>query len=467
MIKLPPLLLLLVVFVLGLSCGKRGVPQELYDFPQILETDTLRVLTLNISTSYFIYRDEPMGYHYEMIRDFCKYHGLVPEIIVAGNMDALLRMLKDKSGDVIAYSVPLTNELKDSLIYCGLRQISHQVLVQRAERADTLLTDVTELIGKKVVVVDHSKYHERISHLNEELGGGILIDPIVNDTIVTEDLIRMVSRGEIDYTVADDVLAMLNHTYFGNLNVDLPISFDQRASWVVRKDTPLLADSLNSWVNKRSSGASFGRIAKRYFEETKGYSDYERPSFREISGHGVISPFDSYFKECGEEFGIDWRLLASVSFQESNFEAEVKSWAGAGGLMGLMPSTAKAYGLEPDEVFDPEKNIRAGAEYLKKLLHIFRRIKNQEERIRMALAAYNGGIGHVNDAIALTRKFGGDDEIWEGSVERYLHLKRLERYYTDPVCKNGYFRADETIKYVREVMDRWEFYKKSLSLSSM
>lgn len=456
------LLFSLLLSFLCLSCGKWNRQEGTYDFPQILQADTLRVLTLNASTSYFLYRDQPMGYHYDMIRDFCKHHGLFPEIIVAGNTSVMLQMLQDRKADLIAYSMPVTNALKDSIRYCGLEQISHQVLVQRAERGDTLLTDVTGLIGKKVTVINESKYLDRMNNLNDELGGGILIDVIDSDTIAVEDLIRMVSRGEIAYTVADDDVAMLNHTYFGNLNVDLPVSFDQRSSWVVRKDTPLLADSLDSWIENRTAEPAFMRIIKRYFEETKGYSDADRLSFREISGHGTLSPFDSYFKRYGKESEIDWRLLASISYQESRFETEGQSWAGATGLMGLMPTTAASFGAEGDQILDPEKNISIGAKYMKNLLHKFRFIDNPAERVKMALAAYNGGIGHVSDAMALTEKYGGDKEVWEGNVERYLQLKRLEQYYRDPVCKNGYFRADETINYVRDVVDRWMIYKEKL-----
>lgn len=460
--KLSPFLLFFAITALWSSCGNWGGRRQMYDFPQMIEADTLRVLTLNTSTSYFIYRDQPMGYHYDMIRDFCEYHDLEPKIIVATSVDAMLRMLQDKEADLIAYNIPVTNALKDAILYCGLQQISHQVLVQRAGRQDTLLTDVTDLIGKRVTVSNNSKYFDRINNLNDELGGGILIDALEVDTIATEDLIRMVARGEIAYTVADDDLAMLNHTYFRNLNVDLPISFDQRASWVVRKDTPVLADSLDSWVSKRSSGTALRRVIKRYFEETKGYSDMGGPSFREISGHGVISPFDSLFKRYGEEFGIDWRLLASISYQESNFETEGQSWAGATGLMGLMPATAASLGTVGDELMDPEKNIRAGAEYLKNLMEILRFIDNPEERMKIALAAYNGGLGHLFDALALTEKYGGDKNVWEGNVERYLQLKRLEQYYNDPVCKNGYFRADETVRYVGDVIDRWHLYREKV-----
>lgn len=456
------LLFSLLLCGLCLSCSKWTSREGAYDFPDILLSDTLRVLTLNTSTSYFIYRDEPMGYHYEMIRNFCSYHGITPQIIVAKNTGEMLQMLSDNKADMIAYSMPVTTAWKDSILYCGLQQISHQVLVQRAARGDTLMSDVTDLIGKQLTVLDHSKYLDRMNNLNEELGGGILIERVDSDTIVVDDLIRMVSRGEIEYTVADDDLAMLNHTYFTNLKVDLPVSFDQRASWAVRKEATILADSLNSWAESQSSVTIHQRIMKRYFEETKGYPDLRNFNHSEMLGDGVISPFDSYFKQYGKQSDIDWRLLASISFQESSFETDGKSWAGATGLMGLMPATAASLGVEREMLFDPEMNIRAGAEYFQKLLHVFRFIEDFENKVKFSLAAYNGGAGHVFDALALTEKYGGDKDVWEGNVERYLQLKRLEQYYTDPVCKNGYFRADETVDYVREVVHRWDIYREKV-----
>ncbi len=193
-------------------------------------------------------------------------------------------MLQSGEGDVIAYNMPVTNALKDSVIYCGLQQISHQVLVQRAMRGDTLLTDVTGLIGKSVTVIEGSKYIDRMENLNNELGGGIYIEHAGKDTIVVEDLIRMVSRGELAYTVADDDLARLNQTYFRNLNVDLQVSFDQRSSWMVRKDMPVLADSLDSWIENKAAEPEFLHIIKRYFEEAKGFSASDRFTYGDILG---------------------------------------------------------------------------------------------------------------------------------------------------------------------------------------
>ncbi len=440
------------------SCNNK---QEVlsYDFPQIVEKDTLRVITLNTSVSYFIYRDQEMGYHYDMINNFCKKQGLELQIVVAQNPNMLISMLQSGVGDMIAYSVPVENQLKDSLIYCGLSEVSHQVLVQRNLKADTLITDVTQLIGKEIHVVKNTKFEQRMLNLNAELGGGIEIKTNSEDTIVTEDLIRMVSSGEIKYTVAEHKLAQLNQTYFKNIDIHLPVSFDQRTSWAVRKDMPILADSLDSWFQQWNSEPSHFRITKRYFEEAKGFHSESAYSYNDIISHGVISPFDVYFKKYGKEYGIDWRLLASISYHESTFSTDGESWAGAIGLMGLMPPTAATLGVSKAELFDPEINIKTGAKYLKSLLDIFSSIKSSDERIKMALASYNGGIGHIADARALAEKYASNKDIWDGSVEKYVQLKRLEQYYKDPVCKSGYFRGDETVNYVKTVMERWAMYK--------
>ena len=236
------LLISLIIISLSVSCGEGGKLKNGYDLPQILQNDTLRVLTLNSSTSYFIYRDQPMGYHYDMITEFSRQHNLTSKIIVAENSNSMLRLLKKGEADVIAYNMPVTNEMRDSILYCGVQQITHQVLVQRAQHIDFMITDVADLIGKKVTVVKGSRFHDRIINLNNELGGGIIIEEISGDTTLVEDLVRMVSRGEIEYTVAEDDLAKFNQTYFNNIDVHLPISFDQRSSWIVRKDSPILDD---------------------------------------------------------------------------------------------------------------------------------------------------------------------------------------------------------------------------------
>jgi len=158
---------------------------------------------------------------------------------------------------------------------------------------------------------------------------------------------------------------------------------------------------------------------------------------------------------------LDWRLLASISYQESRFFTDRVSWAGAAGLMGVMPITGENYGVALDELYEPELNIKAAAGFIRSLNRMYSSIENEDERIKFILAAYNSGPGHIKDAQALAEKYGKDSTAWK-DVEEYLKLKRLPEYYNDPVCKSGYFRGTETHNYVVAVMERWRYYQEKV-----
>lgn len=432
-------------------------PKAQWDFEQIKQKKELTVITLNSSMSYFMYKDEPMGYDYDLSKDFCDHYGLKLKVKVAENANRLLEMLKNGEGDIVAYPVTIQNELKDSVIFCGPEQISHQVLVQRSNVGDTIINDVTQLIGKEVVVKHDSKYHQRLINLNSELGSDILIQDAAKDTVTIEDLIQMVSEGTIKYTVSDEYVARLNKTYFRNINISLPLSFEQKSSWVVRRDTPLLAEALNEWVKDKEYKRMYSNIIKRYFELSKMPfdGDYVIPQYLP---KGNISVFDDVFKKHADGTIFDWQMLASIAYQESRFRTDVVSWAGAAGLMGLMPRTATSLGITVEDRKDPDLSVMASVKLLHKLNKMFSKIEDPEERIKFVLASYNGGNGHIFDAQALARKYGERDYVW-ADVEKYLTLKSNPEYYNDSVVKNGYFRATETTRYVDQVVSNWRKFK--------
>jgi membrane-bound lytic murein transglycosylase F len=292
--------------------------------------------------------------------------------------------------------------------------------------------------------------------LNNELGGGIQIRCEEADSITTEILIAKVSKGEIAYTVCDSRTAQLNATYFPNLNTKLSISFDQRSSWAVRGNTPLLAIAVNEWYEKNCMSPEYLSIRKRYFEVKKNVVSSPILSLQE----GKISHFDELFKKHAKEMGWDWRLLAAIAFTESNFNPNVVSWAGAIGLMQLMPGTARAMGVPAGKEKDPQESVAGAAKYLALLEKKFRMINDRKERYYFILASYNAGPGHIYDAMALAGKYGRNKYAWFGNVEHYILLKSSEEYYSDSVCKNGYFRGIETYNFVRKVNSHYERYKK-------
>jgi membrane-bound lytic murein transglycosylase F len=447
------------LFIALTSChSKKNQSAESNDFSQILQTGEINVLTLSGSMSYYMYKGEPKGYEYEVLSDFADSLHLKVNIRLAENETKLTEMLLRGEGDLIAYNIPVTNEGKEELLYCGRKEINEQVLVQRANKRDTLLKDVTELIGKDVWVIHDSKYYRRLKNLNDELGGGIHIRIIEKDTVTVEDLIEMVSKGEIPYTLSDNDMAKLNKTYFNNIDIALKVGHLQRSSWAVRKTSLGLAAAINDWFEKNQNASQYKRIAKRYFEMSKMPGGGPAP----VVGRNQISPFDHLFKDYALKIGWDWRLLASISYQESRFYTDRVSWAGAAGLMGLMPKTAESFGVSLEDIYDPEQNIRAAAGYIKNLNRSFSSIEDEDERIKFILASYNAGPGHIFDARALSEKYGKDPERWD-DVEEYLKLKKLPEYYNDPVCKSGYFRGTETLNYVKDVFERWHHYQEKVA----
>jgi membrane-bound lytic murein transglycosylase F len=447
------LVFLLATCLLLTGC-KEKPKDKVWDFPQIEKKGELNVLTLSGSMSYFMYKGEPKGYEYELLSDFAESNHLKLNIKLAENETKLTEMLMNKEGDLIACPIPVTYEGKEKLLYCGREVIAQQVLVQRANKGDKILKDVTELIGKDVWVIHDSKYYHRLLNLNDELGGGIHIKVINKDTISVEDLIEMVSKGQIPYTVSDAAMAQLNKTYYHNINITLQVSHPQGSSWAVRKTTPELAAVLDKWFEENENTPRYRAIIKRYFEMSKMPESEPVP----VVGPGQISPYDAYFEEYAKKIKWDWRLLAAIAFQESNFHTDRVSWAGAAGLMGLMPQTAKAFGLSPDSLGNAKGSIQAATGFIKSLNRSFSAIEDEKERIKFILAAYNAGISHIYDAQALTAKYGKNPSVWEDNVEEYLKWKSLPEYYNDPVCKQGYFRGTETLNYVRDVIARWNYY---------
>lgn len=427
------------------------------DLTQIKDSGELVVLTLYGSTSYFIYRGQEMGFQYELSEQFAKSLGLTLRIEVAKNINELIQKLLDGEGDMIAYNLPITKEWKDSLLYCGEEIITHQVIIQQAGNKKKTLKDVTELVGKEVYAKS-GKHYDRLVNLNNELGGGIDIQKVINDSITTEDLITQVAQGKILYAVADNDLAKLNKTYYPNLNIDLSISFDQRSSWAVRKTSPELAEAANRWHKENMSSSAYTASMKRYFEHSKTIVYSPILSLKD----GKISHYDNLFKKYAKEIGWDWRMLASLAYTESNFDTTAVSWAGAKGLMQLMPATARAMGVPSGKEQNPKESIKAAIKYIAATDRSFSMINDKYERLNFILASYNAGLGHIYDAMALAEKYGKNKFVWKQNVENYILLKSNEEYFTDPVCKNGYFRGIETYNFVRDVTGRYENYKKKI-----
>lgn len=421
--------------------------------------DTLRVATLYSPASYFIYRDDPMGLDYSLISDFVQAKGMTLDLQVAPSLARALDLLDSGKVDVVAYEVPVTAENRRRVAFTGPENLTHQVLVQ--PRSTSVIKDVTGLVGCDIYVPEGSKYHHRLINLDSELGGGINIHPISPDSVTEEDLLDRVAAGEIPLTVVDSDIARLNKTYYPNLDITMALSFDQRSRWAVKPSDKWLADSIDAYFGDDNRRPAISAEYRRYYELGKALPQtmtYDLSS-------GKISPYDDIFRQCATEIGWDWRLLAAQGFVESRFDNSLVSWAGARGIMQIMPCTARAHGVAPESLTDPGVSVRTAVKVIKATDDYMKKyVSDPEERRLFVLAAYNSGIAHIADAIALARKYGLNPEKWYGNVEKALLMKGNPEYYNDPVVKYGYFRGRQTTVYVRHVTDFYNRTIKSIRL---
>lgn len=460
--------LAMLIFI-NIGCGKKEEhkPTEL---EKIKERGKIVALTGYNAYSYFIYKGQPMGFEYELLKQFGKYLGVDVEIKVVKNINDMFTLLNEGKGDLIAFNLTVTKERNKKVAFTHHTNTTTQVLVQRKPKnwrritldqiKRKIITNPINLEGKTVYVRSGSSYISRLQNLSDEIGGDINI-VVADPELTTENLIEMVAEGKIDYTISDENIARLNKASFTNIDISTKISLPQKIAWAVKKDTHQLLDTLNTWIDKILKKPIYYIIYNKYYKNRANFKRRSKSQFFSLTG-GSISKYDSLFKVYAKKLNWDWRLLAAQIYEESQFNPEAKSWAGAVGLMQLMPATAKQYGAENRT--DPKQSLNAGIKFLVWLNKYWSKyIEDQNEKIKFILASYNVGLGHIIDARKLTEKYGGDPIKWDGNVEFYLLQKSKKKYYNDDVVTYGYSRGIETVEYVRDILDLYARYKQFIS----
>lgn len=436
------------------------------DFDLIKKRGKLIAVTDFNSINYFIYKGEPMGFNYELLTTFADHIGIDLEIVTENHIENAIGMLNSGEADLIAMGITVNSTRKKVMHFTEPIDETRQVLIQRKPRNwrsltvdqldKKLIRNQLDIAGKTVYVQKGSSHAERMITLAAEIGDSITL---VEAPFESEQLIRNVANGEIDYTVCDENVAHVNATYYPEIDISTPVSFPQKLAWGVRKNnSELLLEELNNWIRVYKKTLSYALLHSKYFSNSRSgiiiRSDYYALKT------GKVSKYDDLIKEFSDTINWDWRLLASLIYQESRFDPDVESWAGAYGLMQIMPVTGERFGI--DITASPENNIKAGVMNINWLHSIFDpKIDDEDERLNFILASYNAGPGHVLDAMKLAKKNGMDPQKW-ADVERWLLKKSDPRYYNDVVVKSGYFRGTESVAFVSEILDRYEHYKNIL-----
>jgi membrane-bound lytic murein transglycosylase F len=454
------------------------------DLALIKQRDKLVVLAPYNSTTFFIYRGEPMGYEYELLKAFAEQQGLNLEMQVVSNQRSLYQRLNRGEGDIAAARLIPEQGDNERVLFTNALYYTEPALVQqkappdeaglpeqvkeevKAEPADVktedieiearLITRPSQLAGETVTLPKGSAYRRTLIELSDEISGDINVVEIGGKTD-DEALVNKVAKGDLEYTVVQDNLAQLKETYFTNIKIRPVVGASHKVVWAVRKNGPELLRELNRWIEDKKNKALFDRVYKKYFVDRKSYKERAASEYL-TSQTGKLCPYDRLLKRFAVELNWDWRLLASQAFQESRFKPEARSWAGATGLLQLMPATAKEFGVR--NARDPEDNVYGAVKFLNWLKQYWDdKIADEGERLKFILASYNCGAGHVEDAQRLTEKYGGNPKSWD-EVSYWLLQKSKVQYSTDPVVKYGFCRGIEPVNYVSLILERFEHYKK-------
>lgn len=435
---------------------EKETPQSVVAYQKIIQRGKLIILAENSTTSYFVYRGEKMGFEYEILKAFAKDLGLEIEVKTVANLDNLIPMLENNEGDIVSCNYTVTRE-RNKLINFSIPYLqTPQVLIQKKnpDKDSFLIREAHELARKHVNVWENSSYYQRLVNLQEEIGDTIYIEP-VNGLIGNEELIEQVSQGIIDYTVAEENIAIVNARFYDNIDIQTAISVKQNIAFGLSKNNALLKAKLDKWLENFLTTKTYKYIYRKYYEI--GVAGMSPDSQYSSVGKGKISPFDDLFKAAAKKYGTDWQLLASIAYKESKFNPYVEGFGGSYGMMQFMPNTGPNYGVYPDS--SPEVQINGGMKKITADINSWKEIPDMEQRIKFALASYNAGRGHVEDAQRLAVKHGLDGKKWDDHVAKMLLNLSKQEYYRDEVVKYGSIRGTNTYNYVESVFNRYNEWK--------
>jgi membrane-bound lytic murein transglycosylase F len=419
------------------------------DLDDIRARGVLRVLTRNNSTSYFLYQGVEAGFDYELARWIARELGVRLEMVVAPTRRELVPWLLDGKGDLILAGLSTEAQRAHRVRFTRPYLETPWAVVTRAR--GPRIEKPEDLAGVDMLVRPSSGVIPRL----RALGIGHLDLRGALEGLESEDLLEAVAHRDVTACVVEERIAKVELMHRHGLRIALTLPGTDTAGIAVRREDEQLAAFLDDFVLRHRKSTEWNVTYMKYHswrERTAAVRDESLRADRE----GRLSRFDEHFKRAGAEADVDWRLLAAQAYQESRFDPEARSPFGAVGVMQLLPSTAKELGCE--DPTQPGAAIRAGARYLGKLM---KRFEDEPEvalkdRVRFALAAYNVGLAHLDDARVLADRLGLDRNRWFGNVEEAVRLLASPKHYQ--TLRYGYARGDETVRYVSEIQTRYDAY---------
>ncbi|MDB6143163.1 MAG: murein transglycosylase [Pseudomonas sp.] len=409
---------------------------------RVKEDGVLRVVTRNSPATYFQDRNGETGFEYELVKRFAEDLGVKLQIETADNIDDLFDQLHKPGGPVLAAAgLVATDKRKTEVRFSHpYLQVTPQVVYRNGQSRPSTPAD---LIGKKIMVLKGSSHAEQLAALKLKMPA---LEYEESDAVEVVDLLRMVDEGQIDLTLVDSNELAMNQVYFQNVRVgfDLGDGSDQRWAVAPGEDNSLL-NEINSFLDKVDKNGTLQRLKDRYYGHVDVLGYVGAYTFAQHLQER-LPKYQKHFQTSAKEEKVDWRLLAAIGYQESLWQPGVTSKTGVRGLMMLTQNTAQAMGVS--NRLDAKQSIEGGAKYFAYMKDQLDDKIQEPDRTWMALAAYNIGSGHLDDARKLAENEGLDPNKW---LDVKKMLPRLAQKQWFRKTRYGYARGGEPVSFVANI----------------
>ena len=414
---------------------------------QVQKTGKLVVVTRNSATTYYQGPNGATGFEYDMLSLFAKQLGVSLELRTPENFADVLPMVAGGSADVAAAGITITEKRKQ-LVNFGPSYITNtQQLIFRSG-ANKRPHNIGDTVGKKLHIIGGSSHEESLQQLKQtyvELEWQAITDAD------TEELMRQVDEEQIDFTIADSNDVKVNRRFMPELRVAFDLTDPEQVAWAFKKsEDTSLPDAATAFFTEIEENGQPIQLIKRHFGHIKRFDYVDKRTFlRHIENR--LPLYELSFKQAAQATGFDWRLLAAVGYQESHWDPNATSPTGVRGLMMLTQATAAS--VKVKDRLDPRQAIFGGARYLKQQKNRIAERIQDPDRTWMALASYNVGFGHLEDARILAQKQGKNPDTWV-DVKSTLPLLTKKKYHSQ--TKHGYARGYEPVHYVSNIRDYYQ-----------
>ncbi len=427
--------------------------RRLGDFDSIKQRRQLRLITRNNASTYFLWKNKLMGFEYELLKEFTKQEKINLKVLVANDFQQMTHWLEQGYGDVISAGLIQTPERsKLPISFSAPYLFVQEVIVQRKDDKD--ITSIQNLDGRTFFVRKSSTYWGTLHKIQNQLRNENKHFTInaVPESMETEEIIAKVIDGEYDLTLTDSNVIAIEKSWHNQLKASLSLTGERGQRWLVRNTDKQLLIKLNQFIKKEYKQLFYNVTYNKYFKNSRQLFDAKKRD----NNNKSISAYDDLIKSLAKEYDFDWRLIAAQVNKESQFNPKAKSWAGAKGLLQVMPRTAREVSIKDLE--KPENGLRAGIKYMRWIDDQLSSELPADVQVWFSLAAYNAGLGHLKDARNLATKEGLNADRWFGHVEKAFLLLSKPQYYKK--ARYGYVRGTEPVSYVKHIQALYELYSK-------